>query len=1060
MTILKTKGNYVMVANEHKVFPKKINDPLFSIVKQFFKQRHEIVNEQGNLVERHLADTRYSDLKPEDFMIESVYTDDDGSKKICLVKRDKSFARVDIPVSTVSMLTIAKDFNREVVVCNTLTDFKNKFNRKEVQGKLLNLVWRNALGYCVKHEEAFGLAKFNELMGDVFFEQSEFYREDETYISKSDLTSGGVLVTDDSVGVEPVHLFVEELVQDQLDKNTVADNFPSALTGKRGDELRFTNLFTVDGVDVTAKTELTYRSKNGYISGKQSPNKLESVFTFVKGSVSSVLNDEVEIGISVVHEDYIFSKVVTLSFTINQDEISELKVITQTESIRTSTLYKLGIVVKCQVNGKNVIPDIYPNWLTCKLTNDKYTLDKTWKDGLLYTGVPTTILPDYNSSFNDLIIGEFSYQGNKGNLFVELEVVKPLGEQESLELVNLEPVLIKGEKGDVGSVTYQVMLKDSPIALNRCGVNTGLVGQRQLIDVTEVDTDRFGYEIVQDSNSPGMIITDTINFGLKYPASNGELYSRTDKLNVEVIKVSTVDLRPRNSFNKTADRYQKGPLPFQVYINGNESSDKVRDVVIENSETSPVIMSFDPWTIRDTWIVVDGESTTANKKVNFKFKVLVDGTEKEFSWEQEFEILGYTGPDLVLLPKSKDLEGRELETGEFDVCVYNKRERINTRTQYKPELSNLYPNINFNPQKKVTEQFITIGYSLVEQGSVSSVLKFTDGNNLDDIGELLVNSEIQPSYPLKVNMDGMVGIESYLSSKLNVSVSYNGSSVLLTDPRITVNVKLSSSEVLVKSIEPDGIVLETTKSVPMGEVDISEIDLEVRLLDGVSLYRKEVGGLVQVTRKVVTGITVELLTKNFTASTKQALTYKLKDQTGSYIYNAKTAGVGYLNNNPDLPTIIGTDSFIELIDPVNGIYQSHLMLSHLGGNGGFIISVNLGRVTVSSDKVGIEVNPTVPKVSEVSNGIAVLNVNSDIDFTVKLDKYNEPDVPLNAMDIGRVDFDPTFITTINSKVKLVGDGKYRINVGSTGKIGETQLRVILTDKERSWDVIVNVEMKR
>ena len=1049
-----------MLVNEHKVFPKKINDPLFSIVKLFFKQRHEIVNEQGDLVERYLADVRYSDLKPEDFMIESVYTDDDGSKKICLVKRDKSFARVDIPVSTVSVVTIAKDFNREVVVCNTLTDFKNKFNRKEVQGKLLHLVWRNALGFCIKNEEALNLIKFNELMGEFFFEKTELYRENETFIDKKDFTSGGVLITDDSVGTEPVHLFVEELVQEQLDLNTVTDNFPSSLSGKRGEEVRFTNLFTVNGIDVTAKTELTYRSKNGFISGKQSPNKLESIFTFIKGSVTSVLNDEVEIGINVTHDDYIFSKVVTVSFVINQDEVGNLVVTAQTETIRTSTLYKLGIVVKCQVNGTEVIPDTYPNWLACKLTNDKYTLDKTWKDGLLYTGVPTTILPDYNSSFNDLIIGEFSYQGNKGNLFVELEVAKPLGKQDQLELVNLEPVLIKGEKGDIGSVTYQVKLKDKPIALNQCGVNTGMVGQRQLINVTDVDTESFGYEIVQDSNSPGMIITDTINFGLKYPASNGELYSRTDKLNVEVIKVSTVDLRPRNSFNKTVERYQKGPLPFQVYINGNESSDKVRDVTIENSETSPVILSFDPWTIQDTWIVVDGESTTANKKVNFKFKVLVDGIEKDFSWEQEFEILGYTGPDLVLLPKSKDLEGRELETGEFDVCVYNKRERINTRVQYKPELSTLYPNINFNPLKKVTEQFITIGYSLVEQGSVASILKFNDRNNSDDIGELLVNSEIQPSYPLKVNMDGTVSIESYLNNKLNVSVSYNGSSVLLTDPRITVDVKLSSSEVLVKSIEPDGIVLETTKSVPMGDIDISEIDLEVRLLDGVSLYRKEVGGLVQVTRKVITSVTVELLTKTFAASTKQAITYKLKDQTGSYIYNARTAGVGYINDNPELPVIIGTDSFIELVDPVNGIYQSYLMLSHLGGNGGFIISVNLGGTVARSDKNEIEVNPTKPKVTDVTDGIAVLNVNSDIDFTVKLDKYNNPNVPLNTDLIGNISFDPTYIHTVTKGLKLVEDGRYRINVSSTGKIGETQLRVILTDNERSWDVIVNVEMKR
>lgn len=1049
-----------MVANEHKVFPKKINDPLFSIVKQFFKQRREIVNEQGNLVERYLADTRYSDMKPEDFMIESVYTDDDGSRKICLVKRDKSFARVDIPVSTVNLLTIAKDFNREVVVCNTLTDFKNKFNRKEVQGKLLNLVWRNALGYCVKHEDAFGLAKFNELMGDVFFEQTEFYREDETYISKNELTSGGVLITDDSVGTEPVHLFVEELVQEQLDLNTVTDNFPSSLSGKRGEEVRFTNLFTVNGIDVTAKTELTYRSKNGYIYGKQSPNKLESVFTFIKGSSSSVLNDEVEISINVIHDDYIFSKVVTVGFVINQDEASVLVVSAQTESIRTSTLYKLGIVVKCQVNGTEVIPDTYPNWLTCKLTNDKYTLDKTWKDGLLYTGVPTTILADYNSSFKDLIIGEFSYQGNKCNLFVELEVVKPLGEQEQLELVNLEPVLIKGEKGDIGSITYQVKLNDTLVALNQCGVNIGLVGQRQLINVTEVDAGRFEYEIVQDSNSPGMIITDTINFGLKYPASNGELYSRTDKLNVEVIKVSTVDLRPRTSFNKTVTKYQKGPLPFQVYINGNESSDKIRSVTVENSETSPVIINLDPWTIKETWIVVDGGTQTSLQTVDFKFKILVDGIEKESSWEQEFEILGYTGPDLALIPGTKDIEGRELESGEFDICVYNKRERINNRVLYKPELSTLHPNVTFSGLKKVTDQFITIGYSLIEQGSVTSILRCIDPNEPGLLGELNVITDISPSYPLKVTMDGVVSIESYLSNKLNVSVVYNGIGVSLNDPRVSVNVNLSSNEVFVKSIEPNGIILETTKSVPMGEVDISEIDLEVKLLDGVSLYRKEVGGLVQVTRKVITGITVELLTNNFTASTKQAITYKLKDQTGSYIYNARTAGVGYINDNSELPTIIGTDSFIELVDPVNGIYQSHLMLSHLGGNGGFIISVNLGGTVAKSDKNEIEVNPTIPKVTDVTDGIAVLNVNSDIDFTVKLDKYNDPNVPLNTDVIGNISFDPTYIHTVSKGLKLVEDGRYRINVSSTGKIGETELRVILTDNQRSWDVIVNVEMKR
>ena len=136
------------------------------------------------------------------------------------------------------------------------------------------------------------------------------------------------------------------------------------------------------------------------------------------------------------------------------------------------------------------------------------------------------------------------------------------------------------------------------------------------------------------------------------------------------------------------------------------------------------------------------------------------------------------------------------------------------------------------------------------------------------------------------------------------------------------------------------------------------------------------------------------------------------------------------------------------------------MLSHLGGKAGFIISVNLGGTVVRSDKNEIEVNPTIPKVTDVTDGIAVLNVNTDIDFTVKWDKYNNPNVPLNTDVIGNISFDPTYIHTVGKGLKLVEDGRYRINVSSTGKIGETQLRVILTDNERSWDVIVNVEMKR
>lgn len=1054
-----------MIANEHKVFTKWVKDPLYAIVKRFLKERYELVQEQGNLVERHLADVRYSELKPEDFVIESVYLDKDGTGKICLIKRDKTFARVDVPVVQLDMIQIVNEFQLPLVTCSTLTDLKNKFNRGEVQGKLLHLVWRNALGFCVKNDDAYDLVKFNELIGEIFFEKEELYRESDTHISESELTSGGVLITDESVGTQPVYLFVEELVRKQLDKTVVSDNFPDVLIGKRGEELRHTNLFTVNGVDVTAKTELTFKSKNGFISGKQSPNKLESIFTFIRGSKTSVLSDEVEIGILVTHEEYIHSKVITVGFTINQDNITDLTVLSQVERIVSPSMYDIGIVVKCKVGEEFVTPDVYPTWLTCSLTNDKYTLDKTWKDGLLYTGKPTKVIPDFNISFNDLIKGEFSYQNKMANLFVELEVTKPLGPQESIELIQLEPIVIAGEKNEIGNVDYHVRLKGNDIPLSNCGMKPGLLGSKQLINITDILDKQFKYQVIQDSNAPGVIITDNGKLDLQYPDVSGLLYKRSDVVGISVLKGSVVDLRLRNGFNPVVSKYQKGPLPFQVFINGNESSDKVKSITIENSEASPVIINFDPWTIKETWIVVETEEVTSKQNVVFKFMLLVDGEEKEYTWNQEFEILGYQGSVVAIIPGSKDISGKELETGEFDVCVYHNRERVNNKCYFKPENSNLPSNVVFNPIKASTTSSVTVGYSLVTQGQVNSKIAYgVTGEASDVFGILNINSAIEPVYPLQMDMDGEVVIEPFLTNKLGCSITYNGSNVPLTDSRVSVSVKLSSLDIEVKEVVSDGIILTTNKDVKMGEVLTSEIDVEIRLLEQGVLYRKEKGGLVKIDRKEISKITVEVLTTEFMASTKQAILYKLKDQDGELIYNAKTAGVGYENGDNNLPTIIGTDSYVDLIDSVNGIYQSYLMLSHLGGKGSYYISVNLGGTVLRSDKMSLNVISAIPKVTNVTDGIGVMNVQTPIEFTVKLDKYLEQGSVLNAIKLGKVTFDPTYIVSIRDVVKVNEQGVYSITVLSNGKIGNTQLRVILTTNEngfeKDWGVIVPVVMKR
>lgn len=1054
-----------MVANEHKVFTKWVKDPLYAIVKRFLNERHTLVKEQGGIVEKHLAEYRYTDSKPEDFILESVYLDKNGTKKICLIKRDKTFARVDLPVIQLDMVQLANEFHLPLVTCSNLTDFKNKFNRGEVQGKLLHLVWRNTLGVCVRNAEALNLNKFNNLITNIFFEKEELYRETETSINPTDMTSGGILITDESVGTQSVYLFVEELVEEQLDKTTVSDNFPESLSGRRGDELRHTNLFTVDRVDVTAKTELTFRSKNGYISGKQSPNKLESIFTFIRGSKNTILNDQVEIDILVTHEEYIHSKRVTIDFRIEHDVITELTVSAQTEFVRSPSMYNVGVVVKCKEGETVVTPTGYPEWLSCSLTNDKYLLDKSWDDGLLYVGKPSKIINDLNSNFKDLITGEFVYQGKISKLFVELEVIKPLGQQETIELIQLEPVIIAGEKNDTGNVDYHVRLKGGDISLSNCGLKPGLLGGKQLVRITDVLDNQFKYQVIQDSNAPGVVITDNGRIDLQYPDIDGLLYKRNDVVGISVLKGSVVDLHPRNGFNPVVSKYQKGPLPFQVYINGNESSDKVRSIYIENSETSPVIINFDPWTIKETWIVVDGEETSTKQNVVFKFKLLVDGMERDFEWTQEFELLGYTGTNVAIIPGVKELSGRELETGNFDVCVYYKRERINERCQFLPGNSNLPSNVVFNPIKAHTPQSVTVGYSLVTQGQVNSKIAYgVIGEPSETFGILEVDTFIQPAYPLQVTMAGEVVIEPFLSNKLPCSISFNGNNVSLTDPRVNVSVKLSYLDVELKEIVSDGFVLTAIKDVKMSETLVSEIDVEIRISDQGVNYWKELGGLVKVSRKVITATKVEVLTNDFIPSTKQAILYKLIDQDNQLIYNAKTAGVGYENGDNNYPTIIGTDSYVELVDSVNGIYRSHLMLSHLGGKGSYYISVNLGGTVLRSDKIPLSVISAIPKVSNITDGIAIMNVQTPIGFTVKLDKYLEPNSILNAIKLGKVTFDPTYIVSVKDFVKVNEQGVYSVTILSNGKLGETQLRVILTTNEngfeRNWDTIVSVEMKR
>ncbi|MFM9662899.1 hypothetical protein, partial [Streptomyces scabiei] len=81
------------------------------------------------------------------------------------------------------------------------------------------------------------------------------------------------------------------------------------------------------------------------------------------------------------------------------------------------------------------------------------------------------------------------------------------------------------------------------IPLTSCGLKPGLLGIKQLVGITSVLDDKFQYQVMQDSNAPGVVITDNGKINLQYPDSTGLLYERSDVVGISVLKGSVVDLR-------------------------------------------------------------------------------------------------------------------------------------------------------------------------------------------------------------------------------------------------------------------------------------------------------------------------------------------------------------------------------------------------------------------------------------------------------------------------------------------------------------------------------------
>lgn len=833
------------MAEQIKINKKCINDPLYTPVERFLKERIKRLEAEGPEDELALAKERYTGLVAGDLVIENPVAFPDGITRVCFTARKTGFARVDVDITRVQMKDILEDFAVPMIEIEDLDNLKAYVKANKVDHALLWCKWLNNYGVLLSQEEAKTINGPMAAFGDLFFNEYVTSRESLTFIDYDTLESGTVKISDASFGTGTYPLFIYELVLDEANVPGITSNLPESITTQRGKDFSIPNTYWFNTtIDITHEAEIEISTGSGYTIPKRSDDGNFIVGETIYGAADKEVHDEIIVRVTYMWQGRPVKKTFRINVIIEKDNTFDLTFEIDPPTVTAPSGSDVQVKITAYYKGEKVKITVPPTQLLQQGNFGPMNFtDWDENDAMIYEGHLSTNFPNTVEQVGGLYTAEFVY--NEGDItsrapaYVNVILTRP--ESAPKFEIRSFPAVIRGFKGDKGLLTVGAFYNNEPISPTDLDIRTGKKGEKQLIEYDSVDQLGVNYTIINDANKPGQEITDDYDQVFRWIAPTGVRYTLTRHVTVIVKQVSTVEVVPVLSNPLTVTKYQFGSYPFKLIVNGNDVTKSVSDYTFEDEKGFIIPKKGDP----NQWFVgsapdipAPDESTT----VPFKFRYTIDGVWREFTYEQSFIVKaweqdpGTTEPGIntktVAVPSSAKIEGLSDETGYFEFQVYHLSEDITATAEIMKDKLVTPAGIVFNSFVYIEERnVIRANYSKLEPttepGKVYIQRPGIEDPKPEDIALVHVTTDVKQSRVLVLkDFDKDTTVEVAGSPKLaKITLTFAGQVVSLNDPNLSYK-RTDKTDVRIVDVQDDGVEVVNNVWAYIGETRQYGVELE------------------------------------------------------------------------------------------------------------------------------------------------------------------------------------------------------------------------------------------
>lgn len=835
------------MAEQIKINKKCINDPLYTPVERFLKERIKRLEVEGPEDELALAKERYTGLVAGDLVIENPVAFPDGITRVCFTARKTGFARVDVDITRVQMKDILEDFAVPMIEIEDLDNLKAYVKANKVDHALLWCKWLNNYGVLVSQEEAKTISGPMAAFGELFFSEYVTERESLTFIDYDTLESGTVKITDASFGTGTYPLFIYELVLDEANVPGITSNLPESITTQRGKDFSIPNTYWFNTtIDITHEAQIEISTGSGYTIPKRSEDGNFILGETIYGSAEKEVHDEIFVRVTYMWQNRPVKKTFTINVLIEKDNELDLTFEIDPPTVTAPSGSDVIVKIKAFYKGKEVKITAPPSQMLQQGNFGPLKFTGHDTDGsMIYEGHLSTNFPNTVEQVGGLYTAEFTYNEgdvtSKAPAYVNVILTRP--ETAPKFEIRSFPAVIRGYKNDKGLLTVGAFYNNEPISPTDLQIKTGVKGDKGLIEYNSVDQLGVNYTLIKDANKPGQEIQDVYDQRFAWIAPTGVRYTITRQVTVIVAQVSTVEVVPLYANPAEVKKYQYGGYPFKLLVNGADVTGGISGYQFE--DPGEYITHKKGSDVQ--WIVTktpgaDEESIVT--KVPFKFRYTVDGVWRDFTFEQNFRVLPWNpnideggNTDTVAVPANVKIEGLSDSTGYFEFQVYHLAEDITDRAVVMKDKLVTPKGIRFDsfvyiPETNVIRANYTKLDPTTEPGKVYIQRPGVDDPKTGDIAIVSITTDVKQSRILVLSdYDKDTTVEVAGSPELaHITLMFAGKVVPLTDSNLSYS-RLDKTDIRFVDIKDDGIEVVNNIWEYIGETRQSGVDLEYTYTD-------------------------------------------------------------------------------------------------------------------------------------------------------------------------------------------------------------------------------------